>query len=82
MSAVRSPPAIQTSTAEGVARHHAWLKPHFWDDSTDDLGSRIGSWIVRTPEHLVVIDTGVGNDKNRESNMAEVMPFIHEPKGQ
>jgi glyoxylase-like metal-dependent hydrolase (beta-lactamase superfamily II) len=59
---------LPESTAEGVARHHAWLKPHFWDDSTNDMGSRIGSWIVRTPEHLVVIDTGVGNDKNRESN--------------
>jgi glyoxylase-like metal-dependent hydrolase (beta-lactamase superfamily II) len=56
------------STPEVVARHHGWLKPHFWDDATDDLGSRIGTWIVRTPEHLVLIDTGVGNDKPRESN--------------
>ena len=56
------------STADAVARHHAWLKPHFWDETTDDLGSRIGTWIVRTPEHLVLVDTGVGNDKRRESN--------------
>jgi len=56
---------LPESTAEGVARHHAWLKPDFWDDATDDLGSRIGTWIVRTPEHLVLIDTGVGNDKAR-----------------
>ena len=54
---------LPESTAEGVARHHAWLKPEFWDETTDDLGSRIGTWIVRTPEHLVLIDTGVGNDK-------------------
>jgi glyoxylase-like metal-dependent hydrolase (beta-lactamase superfamily II) len=64
------------STAEGVARHHDWLKPHFWDASTDDLGSRIGTWIVRTPEHLVLIDTGVGNDKSRESN-----PLWHRRQG-
>jgi hypothetical protein len=38
---------LPESTAEGVARHHAWLKPHFWDDATDDLGSRIGTWISR-----------------------------------
>ncbi len=59
---------LPASTAEGVARHHDWLKPDFWDESTDDLGSRIGSWIVRTPEHVVLIDTGVGNDKHRASN--------------
>jgi glyoxylase-like metal-dependent hydrolase (beta-lactamase superfamily II) len=64
------------STAEGVARHHAWLKPDFWDDVTDDLGSRIGSWIVRTPAHTVLIDTGVGNDKPRASN-----PLWHERRG-
>jgi glyoxylase-like metal-dependent hydrolase (beta-lactamase superfamily II) len=59
---------LPASTAEGVARHHGWLKPDFWDEHTDDLGSRIGSWIVRTPEHVVLIDTGVGNDKPRASN--------------
>jgi len=67
---------LPESTAEGVARHHAWLKPDFWDDATDDLGSRIGTWIVRTPEHLVLIDTGVGNDKARESN-----PIWHRRQG-
>jgi glyoxylase-like metal-dependent hydrolase (beta-lactamase superfamily II) len=51
-----------------VARHHAWLRPDFWDETTGDLGSRIGTWVVRTPEHLVLIDTGVGNDKHREPN--------------
>jgi glyoxylase-like metal-dependent hydrolase (beta-lactamase superfamily II) len=59
---------LPDSTAEGVARHHAWLRPDFWDETTGDLGSRIGTWVVRTPEHLVLIDTGVGNDKRREPN--------------
>jgi len=54
------------STAEGIARHHGWLRPDFWDDATDDLGSRIGTWVVRTPEQVVLIDTGVGNDKQRD----------------
>ena len=67
---------LPESTAEAVARHHAWLKPDFWDETTDDLGSRIGSWVVRTPEHLVLIDTGVGNDKNRASN-----PIWHRRSG-
>jgi glyoxylase-like metal-dependent hydrolase (beta-lactamase superfamily II) len=59
---------LPDSTAEGVARHHAWPRPDFWDETTGDLGSRIGTWVVRTPEHLVLIDTGVGNDKRREPN--------------
>jgi glyoxylase-like metal-dependent hydrolase (beta-lactamase superfamily II) len=56
---------LPDSTAEGLARHHAWLRPDFWDDTTGDLASRIGTWVVRTPAHLVLIDTGVGNDKIR-----------------
>jgi glyoxylase-like metal-dependent hydrolase (beta-lactamase superfamily II) len=59
---------LPESSPAAIARHHGWLKPDFWDVATDDLGSRIGTWIVRTPEHLVLIDTGVGNDKRRESN--------------
>jgi glyoxylase-like metal-dependent hydrolase (beta-lactamase superfamily II) len=59
---------LPASTADAIARHHGWLKPDFWDAATDDLGSRIGTWIVRTPEHLVLIDTGVGNDKKRDGS--------------
>jgi glyoxylase-like metal-dependent hydrolase (beta-lactamase superfamily II) len=61
---------LPDSTPEAIARHHRWLRPDFWDEATDDLGSRIGTWIVRTPEHLVLIDTGVGNDKKREGSPA------------
>lgn len=61
---------LPDSTPEAIARHHAWLRPDFWDEATSDLGSRIGTWIVRTPEHLVLVDTGVGNDKKREGSPA------------
>lgn len=59
---------LPASTPDAIARHHGWLKPYFWDAATDDLGSRIGTWIVRTPQHLVLIDTGVGDAKRREGN--------------
>ncbi|MBI3636875.1 MAG: MBL fold metallo-hydrolase [Candidatus Rokubacteria bacterium] len=59
---------LPESTAEGVARHHGWLRPHFWDEATNDLGSRIQSWVVRTPQTTVLIDTCVGNDKDRSEN--------------
>ena len=56
---------LPESDAGRVVQHHRWMKPHFWDDVTGDLGSRIQTWIVRTPEHTVLVDTGVGNDKER-----------------
>jgi glyoxylase-like metal-dependent hydrolase (beta-lactamase superfamily II) len=59
---------LPESTAEAVARHYRWIKPHFFDDVVGDLGSRIQTWIVRTPRHTVLIDTGVGNDKSRGEN--------------
>jgi glyoxylase-like metal-dependent hydrolase (beta-lactamase superfamily II) len=65
-SSFPTPSMLPESTAEGVARHFSWLKPHFFDERTGDIGSRIQSFIVRTPEHLVLIDTCVGNHKHRE----------------
>ena len=56
---------LPDSTPEAIARHHAWLKPDFWDDAVGDLGARIQTWIVRTPRTTVLIDTGVGNGKAR-----------------
>ena len=65
-SSFPTPSMLPDSTAEGVARHWSWLKPHFFDEQTGDIGSRIQTFVVRTPEHLVLIDTCVGNDKPRE----------------
>jgi len=59
---------LPDSSPEQIARHDGWIKPHFFDDVVGDLGSRIQTWIVRTPRHTVLIDTGVGNDKTRGDN--------------
>jgi glyoxylase-like metal-dependent hydrolase (beta-lactamase superfamily II) len=56
------------SDPDRLAHHLGWIRPHFFDEATGDLGSRIQTWIVRTPEHLVLIDTGVGNGKARAEN--------------
>ena len=61
---------LPDSTPDRIAAHHPWLKPHFFDERTGDLASRIQSYIVRTPRHTIVIDTGVGNDKNRNGSPA------------
>ena len=59
---------LPDSTPEAVAAHDAWLRPHFFDEATGDLGSRIQTFVVRTPRHTVLIDTCVGNDKEREGS--------------
>ena len=59
---------LPDSTPDAIARHHHWLRPHFWDDRTGDLASRVGTYIVKTPRHTVLIDTGVGNDKPRDGS--------------
>ena len=56
---------LPDSTAAEVAAHHHWLKPHFFDERTGDLASRIQTYVVKTPRHTILIDTGVGNDKAR-----------------
>jgi glyoxylase-like metal-dependent hydrolase (beta-lactamase superfamily II) len=61
---------LPESTPEAIAKHHHWLKPHFFDESVGDIGSRIQSYVVRTPRHIVLIDTCVGNDKPRAGTPA------------
>jgi glyoxylase-like metal-dependent hydrolase (beta-lactamase superfamily II) len=75
-SSFPTPSMLPESTVEGVARHFSWLKPHFFDERVGDIGSRVQTFIVKTPEHLVLIDTCVGNDKLR----AEV-PAWHRRQG-
>jgi glyoxylase-like metal-dependent hydrolase (beta-lactamase superfamily II) len=58
---------LPTSDAGVIARHRAGWLGRFYDESTGDLGSRIQSYVVRTPDETVVIDTCVGNDKAREN---------------
>ena len=59
---------LPESTPEAIARHHDWLKPDFFDESTGDLGSRIQTWVVRMPQRTILIDTGVGNGKIRHES--------------
>lgn len=61
---------LPESTPDAIARHLGWLRPHFFDEAAGDIGSRIQTWVVRTPRHTVLIDTGVGNDKRREGSPA------------
>jgi glyoxylase-like metal-dependent hydrolase (beta-lactamase superfamily II) len=59
---------LPESTPEQIERHWSWLRPDFYDETVGDLGSRIQSWVVRTPRRTILVDTGVGNDKERHES--------------
>ena len=46
-----------------------WLTPSNMDASTGNLIQSIHAWLVRTPHHTILIDTGSGNDKERPQNL-------------
>jgi hypothetical protein len=52
-------------TPELLAENREWLQPKALDPETGKLMLCIQSWVVRTPHHNILIDTCVGNDKNR-----------------
>ncbi len=49
---------------EAVERHRAWLAPHFLDASGRFLQS-IHTFVIQTPGLAALVDTCVGNDKDR-----------------
>jgi len=55
---------LPDAVPEAVERHRAWLAPHFLDDKGRFLQS-IHTFVVRAPGLTVLVDTCVGNDKDR-----------------
>lgn len=45
--------------------HESWLAPDFYDPATDMVHSAIQSWLVRSEGATILVDTGVGNHKER-----------------
>ncbi|CCE05360.1 Beta-lactamase domain protein [Bradyrhizobium sp. STM 3843] len=58
--------------AASVARERAAFGPGSVDASTGLLRQSIHSWLVQTPERVILIDTATGNDKERPS-----VPIFH-----
>ena len=42
-----------------------WLSPDFFDAQTGRLRSVLHSWLIRSQDRLILLDTGAGNDKER-----------------
>ncbi len=55
---------LPDATADAVERHREWLAPHFMDAKGRFVMS-IHTFVVRTPDLTVLVDTCVGNDKDR-----------------
>jgi len=58
---------LPDSTADAMAEQADWLCPRFYDAETSRLIMSIHSYIIRTPRHTILVDTCVGNDKQRPS---------------
>ncbi|MFC7688813.1 MBL fold metallo-hydrolase [Paeniroseomonas aquatica] len=52
-------------TAETLAENRGWLEPAALDPATGKLKLCIQSYIVRTPHHTILVDSCVGNHKQR-----------------
>ena len=50
---------------EAWAPHFPWLAPNAYDPATDSLLFPMQSYVVRTSHHTILIDTCVGNHKDR-----------------
>jgi len=55
---------LPDATPEAVERHRSWLGPHFLDAKGRFLQS-IHSFVVQAPGLTLLVDTCVGNDKDR-----------------
>ena len=51
--------------AETLARHKSWLEPRLQDSETGLLILAFHTFVIRTPRHVILVDTCGGNDKQR-----------------
>jgi glyoxylase-like metal-dependent hydrolase (beta-lactamase superfamily II) len=52
------------ATPEALAPHRAWLAPHFID-AEGRLRQSVHTFVVKTPDLTILVDTCIGNDKDR-----------------
>ncbi len=55
-------------TPDLLEENRAWLEPAALDPATGKLILAIQSWVVRTKHHTILVDTCVGNDKDRPNH--------------
>jgi len=58
------------TTDSDWAPHRHWLEPDALDPATDELQFPMQSYVVRTSHHTILIDSCIGNDKQRPNRPA------------
>ncbi|AEW99807.1 MBL fold metallo-hydrolase [Streptantibioticus cattleyicolor] len=53
------------SPAEAWEAHRSWLEPDFVNPETRIVNSAIQTWVLRSEGRTILVDTGVGNHKDR-----------------
>jgi glyoxylase-like metal-dependent hydrolase (beta-lactamase superfamily II) len=64
---------LPDTPAEEWEANRTLLAPQFWDPDTDAYLCHIQTWVIRTGDRTVLVDTGVGNDRDRP----QIPPFAH-----
>ncbi|WP_116210072.1 MBL fold metallo-hydrolase [Streptomyces olivoreticuli] len=45
--------------------NESWLAPDFWQPEHDEMFVNVQTWVLRSEGRTVLVDTGLGNDKDR-----------------
>lgn len=56
---------IPDSNEETWRRNQDWLAPDFWTPADDAYRCYIQTWVLRSEGKTILVDTGVGNDRDR-----------------
>jgi len=50
---------------DALEKHASWLEPGFYDAAAGCFVISMHSWVIRTTHHTIIVETCVGNDKER-----------------
>ncbi|MEH6373485.1 MBL fold metallo-hydrolase [Streptomyces sp. KLMMK] len=67
---------VPGSTTETWRNNEDWLAPDHWEPHTDRAVSALQSWVLRSGGRTVLVDTGVGNGRERPDS-----PHFHHWQG-
>ncbi len=56
---------LPDATPEAIAPYREWLEPRFLEPGTQKLMMTTQSYVLRTKQHNILVDSCVGNDKER-----------------
>jgi glyoxylase-like metal-dependent hydrolase (beta-lactamase superfamily II) len=57
---------LPDATPDVFDAHRSWLAPHFHDYAQNMMIFSFHTYVVKTPRHTILVDTCVGNHKDRE----------------